>query len=418
MPTPSTPHGPNISSVALMPPDSVVIDPVRMRAVGWLEPCAGKLARTVLRGGRAGNGVSLPDGKARKPCEFGVKAAVVISHQTGLMVGARSFPGNPYDGHILSAILEQAANLLQDLPVKIKVVVGDLGFRGVDADNPDKLIIHRGKFKRLNPQQKAWLRRRQAVEPAIGHLKSDHRMTRCWLKGAAGDALHTISCAAGYNLRWLLRAIARLGIGPAFLCLLQMVPHPAMALQGSSRGADRLQLTVGYVFRGGCLAPQAPPQPPCITRICEPVAAANPAAYPLGTAAGTRLRAGALWSQPVTTCCRYSKASRPWRRQVSITEKPRAMKRSPRRERVGPEILRLTTMARSARSASLLVGATSGRRRNVYGEVQDLRSCVQVPAVRRHAACSAPCSNARRRRRCKGSNAWAGLPARRQRNST
>ena len=40
-------------------------------------------------------------GKARKPYEFGVKAAVLISHQTGLMVGARSFPGNPYDGHIL-----------------------------------------------------------------------------------------------------------------------------------------------------------------------------------------------------------------------------------------------------------------------------------------------------------------------------
>ena len=183
-------------------------------------------------------------GKARKPYEFGVKAAVVISHQMGPMVGARSFPGNPYDGHILSAILEQAANLLQDLPVKIKVVVGDLSFRGVDADNPDKLIIHRGKFKRLNPQQKAWLRRRQAVEPAIGHLKSDHRMNRCWLKGAVGDALHTISCAAGYNLRWLLRAVARLGLGPAFLCLLQMVLYPATTLRGPSRGADRLQLAV------------------------------------------------------------------------------------------------------------------------------------------------------------------------------
>ena len=41
-------------------------------------------------------------------------------------------------------------------------------------------------------------------------------MDRCWLRGAIGDPLHTISCAAGYNLRWLLRAIARLGIGPAF----------------------------------------------------------------------------------------------------------------------------------------------------------------------------------------------------------
>ena len=183
-------------------------------------------------------------GKARKPYEFGVKAAVVISHQTGLMVGARSFPGNPYDGHILSAVLEQATNLLQDVPGKIKVVVADLGFRGVDADNPGKQIIHRGKFKSLNPQQKAWLRRRQAVEPAIGHLKSDHRMDRCWLKGALGDALHTISCAAGYNLRWLLRAIAKLGIGPAFLCLLQMALVPAMALRSAQMGDRRARLAV------------------------------------------------------------------------------------------------------------------------------------------------------------------------------
>ena len=140
--------------------------------------------------------------------KFGVKSAVVVSHKHGLMLGARSFPGNPYDGHILSAVLEQATNLTQDLSVTLKQVVADLGFRGVDADNPDKQIIHRGRFKSLSPQQKGWLRRRQAVEPAIGHLKSDHRMDRCWLQGTLGDALHTISCAAGYNLRWLLRAIA------------------------------------------------------------------------------------------------------------------------------------------------------------------------------------------------------------------
>jgi hypothetical protein len=42
------------------------------------------------------------------------------------------------------------------------------------------------------PRKKDWLRRRQAVEPVIGHLKSDHRMDRRWLKGALGDALHTI----------------------------------------------------------------------------------------------------------------------------------------------------------------------------------------------------------------------------------
>ena len=180
-------------------------------------------------------------GKARKPYEFGVKSAVVVSHKDGLMLGARTFPGNPYDGHILSAVLEQATNLTQDIAVTLKHIVVDLGFRGVDADNPDKEIIHRGKFKSLSKQQKGWLKRRTAVEPAIGHLKSDHRMDRCWLHGALGDALHALSCAAGYNLRWLLRAIARLGIGAVFLRLL----HAALsALQVTRRPYRPHQLSV------------------------------------------------------------------------------------------------------------------------------------------------------------------------------
>ena len=42
-------------------------------------------------------------GKARKPYEFGVKASIAVTHGKGLMVGARTFPGNPYDGHTLAA---------------------------------------------------------------------------------------------------------------------------------------------------------------------------------------------------------------------------------------------------------------------------------------------------------------------------
>jgi IS5 family transposase len=34
-------------------------------------------------------------------------------------------------------------------------------------------------------------------------------MDRCWLKGSEGDAPHAVLCAAGFNIRWLLRAIAR-----------------------------------------------------------------------------------------------------------------------------------------------------------------------------------------------------------------
>lgn len=58
----------------------------------------------------------------------------------------------------------------------------------------------------MTREQRRWLTRRQAIEPGIGHLKADHRMGRCWLKGAIGDTIHAVLCAAGYNLRRLLRA--------------------------------------------------------------------------------------------------------------------------------------------------------------------------------------------------------------------
>ncbi|MCY7288882.1 MAG: hypothetical protein LH624_11695, partial [Cryobacterium sp.] len=182
-------------------------------------------------------------GKARNPYEFGVKVSLVVTHKQVLIVGARSFPGNPYDGHVLSAQLEQTNNLLQDLGRSPKQVIVDLGYRGVDADNPGVQIIHRGKYKSLDRHGKRLLKRRQAIEPLIGHTKSDHRMDRCWLQGAMGDALHALSCAAGYNIRWLLRAIVRLGLGGLFYalsaviaclaCLMQAMPDRTNAMKSA-----------------------------------------------------------------------------------------------------------------------------------------------------------------------------------------
>lgn len=162
-------------------------------------------------------------GKARNPYEFGVKVSLAVTHKQGLMVGARSFAGNPYDGHVLSAQLEQTTNLLQDLGHTPTQVIVDLGYRGVDSDNPGVRIIHRGKYNSLSDHEKKLLKRRQAIEPLIGHTKADHRMDRCWLQGAVGDALHALSCAAGYNIRWLLRAIARLAARRLFCALFERV---------------------------------------------------------------------------------------------------------------------------------------------------------------------------------------------------
>ena len=151
-------------------------------------------------------------GKARTPYEFGVKVGIASTLQGNLIVGARAFHGNPYDGHTLHEQLEQATILMQDSAVKPATAFVDLGYRGVDAETPDVHIVHRGKTKRISEQDKKLLKRRQAIEPIIGHLKTDHRMDRCHLKGETGDRLHAVLCAAGYNIRWLLRMIVRKGV--------------------------------------------------------------------------------------------------------------------------------------------------------------------------------------------------------------
>lgn len=60
------------------------------------------------------------------------------------------------------------------------------------------------------------IKRRSAIEPAIGHMKIDGRLARIPLKGALGDALHTVMCGAGHDPRLILAALrlycARFGL--------------------------------------------------------------------------------------------------------------------------------------------------------------------------------------------------------------
>lgn len=141
-------------------------------------------------------------GKARRPYEFGVKVSIAISAKKGLILGARSYPGNPYDGDTLADQHEQVSILSGVTPTHLLV---DLGYRGREVTHTR--VLHRGKPKSLTETDWEWLRRRSAVEPVIGHLKAEHRMRRCFLKGQLGDALNAVLAAAGYNLRWLMRWI-------------------------------------------------------------------------------------------------------------------------------------------------------------------------------------------------------------------
>lgn len=172
-------------------------------------------------------------GKARTPYEFGVKVSVAVTAREGLVVGMRSMPGNPYDGHTLANALEQLEILTATTPA---IVLADRGYRGVAPSNPATRLIL-SHTRRLPPTLKRLLKRRQVVEPVIGHMKADGLLARNWLKGELGDALHAVMCGAGHNLRLILARLRAL-----FLALSAVLAALGDGiLHGSLNGIDHRQ---------------------------------------------------------------------------------------------------------------------------------------------------------------------------------
>ena len=139
-------------------------------------------------------------GKVPKRYEFGVKVSIATTNRSNLVVGAQSLPGNPHDGHTLKGALRQVQLLTGNKPERCYV---DLGYRGHDVEDTQvfKARQKRGVTKSIRRE----LKRRNAIEPVIGHMKNDGLLDRNYLKGVDGDAINVILCAAGQNLRLILR---------------------------------------------------------------------------------------------------------------------------------------------------------------------------------------------------------------------
>jgi transposase, IS5 family len=138
-------------------------------------------------------------GKARVRYEFGTKVSIATTLTEGFVVGMRALPGNPYDGHTLAEALEQVEILTDRRP---SLAVVDRGYRGHGVETTRVLIS--GTRRGLTPILAKLLRRRSAIEPEIGHMKTDGRLARCPLKGAAGNAIFAVLCACGHNIRKIL----------------------------------------------------------------------------------------------------------------------------------------------------------------------------------------------------------------------
>jgi len=51
------------------------------------------------------------------------------------------------------------------------------------------------------------LKRRSAVEPVIGHMKTDGKLGRNYLLGGLGDKINALLCGAGHNIRLILKKL-------------------------------------------------------------------------------------------------------------------------------------------------------------------------------------------------------------------
>ena len=142
-------------------------------------------------------------GKAHKKYEFGVKTGIVTTHKSNFVVGIKALPGNPYDGHTLTTSLDQVEKIIGLRPNDSYV---DLGYRGHN-ETQTNVHIARTKTATKTIALRRDMRRRNAIEPIIGHMKSDGLLGRNYLKGSLGDKINALLCGIGHDLRIILRKL-------------------------------------------------------------------------------------------------------------------------------------------------------------------------------------------------------------------
>ena len=151
--------------------------------------------------------VCLAKGKPHRPYEFGCKVSVSTTARDNWVVGALALSGNRYDGHTLADALQQVQRLTGQLPDQ---AVCDLGYRGHKYEGICRIELVDRYRKAKTRSVRYWHRRRSAIEPIIGHLKSECRLERNRLKGVLGDQLNAVLAGCGLNFRKLLKGLSAL----------------------------------------------------------------------------------------------------------------------------------------------------------------------------------------------------------------
>lgn len=149
--------------------------------------------------------VCISKGKEHKKYEFGSKVSITVTQKSGVIIGALNIAGNDYDGHTLDAALEQQQRLTGH---KLKEAFADRGYRGRKEVLGTTIHTPKTFSNKLTKYRKSKLKdgftKRAAIEPKIGHLKADHRLSRNFYKGIKGDNINVMLAAAAMNFKRMM----------------------------------------------------------------------------------------------------------------------------------------------------------------------------------------------------------------------
>ena len=150
--------------------------------------------------------VCVSKGKEHKQYEFGNKVSILRSW-SGLILGACSFR-NEYDGHTIEKTLEQTQRMTGR---KVDKLAGDRGYRGIKQIGKTEILIPdtpkaKDSYYQKKKKHKLFCKR-AGIEPTIGQLKDDHRLSRNFYKGVKGEAINVLLSAAAYNFKRAMRVL-------------------------------------------------------------------------------------------------------------------------------------------------------------------------------------------------------------------
>lgn len=136
-------------------------------------------------------------GKEHKKFEFGSKASILVDQGSGIIMGAINFTETLHDSKTLPEALEQYQRLTGKEADNVFV---DRGYKGLPTYKTSKIHVPRPD-KKISRSKRKQHSRRAAIEPVIGHLKTDYRLGRNFLKGILGDLMNLILSAAAMNFK-------------------------------------------------------------------------------------------------------------------------------------------------------------------------------------------------------------------------